>query len=285
MDNVIYFFDYLEYEKNCPKTTIDSYRTDIQQFADFVNHKSAEEITQKDITDFIAAKRKEGIAVRTTNRKLSAIKSYFKFLVKKNYIEYSPADTVELSSVPSKLPETLNIEDIFKIIDVIDNLRDVVIIELLFATGIRRNELTTLKVSSIDFNEGTIKVYGKGSKERIIPVHPKVMDKLSKYVELIKSEWLFPSPRNKKTHISSRQINSIIKKWAEEAGLGHKNITPHKFRHTFGASLFDNGADIKSIQDMLGHSSIDTTNIYAKLSHKRNKEEYMKYHPISKEGV
>ncbi|SNS21393.1 tyrosine recombinase XerC subunit [Anaerovirgula multivorans] len=280
MELIEKFKTFLEFEKNNSDNTIDGYGRDLNQFFEFIKIDPTE-VSEHHVVSFLTDRRKEGLSPTTTNRKLSAIKAFYRFLVRNRIVTFNPAENIEVAKTTKKLPETLKVEDIKNMLDKIDNLRDRVMIELLFATGIRREELAELKVNSVDFVDSSIRVIGKGDKERVIPVHPHVMENLKILLQQKRSEWVFPSRHKRKGHISTRQVNDIISKWGKEANIS--GATPHKFRHTFGATLFENGADIKSIQDMLGHVSIDTTNIYTKINHKRNKEEYMKHHPMSKE--
>jgi site-specific recombinase XerD len=175
----------------------------------------------------------------------------------------------------------VDVEDINLIIKITDNLRDRTIFELLFGLGVRREELVNISKSSINYSRNYVRVFGKGNKERIVPAHPDALALVKQLSDSNTSEWLFPG-RNQATHLSVRRLNDIVSGWAYKAGLYGKNITPHKFRHSFGTYLFENGADIRVIQDMMGHCSIDTTNKYTKVSLRRNIEEYMRCHPRAK---
>ncbi len=275
------FLGYLEFEKNFSPNTIISYKTDLQQFTDFLN-KDITETTHEDIENFIKSLRKQGNTTSTTNRKLSSIKSFYKYLFKEKIIEYNPADLVESGKIDRKLPNYTTIEDFKTLIDTVDNLRDKLLINLLFASGARRVEIVSLKKTDIDFNSNLIKLKGKGSKERVVPVHENIIKDLKVRCDAISSKWVFPSKINKGNHITPRQVNQIITKWIKAANLEDKNLTPHSFRHAFGKYMYENGGDIKSIKDMMGHESINTTDIYTKISTKRNIEEYKKYHPLYK---
>lgn len=269
------FVDYMQNEKRLSSNTISSYTKNLTQFFDYVD-KPVSEVSHEDILKFLAKLNKENCKVSTSNQKLSTLKSFFKYMLREKICNTNPAELIECAKMERKLPEVLDESDIEHFINSIDNLRDRVIVELLYGTGIRREELTKIRVEDVNFNKGLIKVCGKGSKERIVPIHDKALKLLTEYINSHNSIWVFPSTKNKGNHISLRRVNEIIEKWSKVTGI---KATPHMFRHSFATTLFERGADIKVIQDLLGHESINTTNIYANVSIERNKREYMKYHP------
>lgn len=275
---------YMRDEKNLSINTVNSYSSDIEQFFKYAK-KTIRTVKPQDISDFIIFLRNEGRSVTTTNRKISAIKSFYKFLIKNNLAKNNPANSVENGKLEQRLPKSIPVNDIEKIIGYADNLRDKTMLEILYGTGFRRFEVGSLKVNDIDFRSESITTIGKGNKERTVPINPTALSVIKEYLkDGHNSEWLFPSRKDRSKHISNRQINEIIKKCAEKANVS--GITPHKFRHTFCSELFENGADIKTIQDMAGHGSINSTNIYTKISYRRNKEEYLRCHPRArKENV
>lgn len=269
------FVMYLSLEKGLSKNTCTNYFRDIKQFFNYTN-KNIEDINFKDISNFIMEKRKN-YSTTTTNRKLSALKTFFKYLVRMGLIDHNPAQAVECGKVERKLPQPIEEKDIDKIINITDNLRDEVIFEVLYGTGVRREELINIKVKDINFNKGYIRVFGKGKKERLVPIHPTALNKIRELTSNQNSQWLFPSRKNKGHHISLRRVNEIVTKWAKKAGV--EGVTPHKFRHSFCTYMYENGAELKTIQDIAGHASANTTNIYTKVSNQRNMKEYMMYHP------
>lgn len=272
------FSEYMKYERNYSINTVDSYTRDIQQFKDFIKD-DIKNVSAESVSNFIICLHKNGDSISTTNRKLSALKSFYKFLVKKGIMQSNPADSIEGGKLEQRLPKPANPEDIELIIEEADNLRDETILEVLYATGMRRTELITIKVDNINFREECVKIMGKGNKERIVPLTPKAISLIKRLIRKNNSSWLFPSKKNKGNHLSSRQLNAIINKYVRKSGLDEKNITPHTFRHTLFTVLYENGADIKTIQDIAGHASINTTNLYTKVSVKRNKEAYLHCHP------
>jgi site-specific recombinase XerD len=272
------FKSYLEAEKKMSNHTVINYTTDVTQLTNYCKVNICD-IKRDNITDYIAHLSNEGNSATTINRKLSSIKAFFRFLIYKDILEVNPAAIIEGVKQEHKLPEILNYNTINSLLNSIDNKRDRLIIEILYGTGIRREELTTIKVNNIDFALGCIKVLGKGNKERIVPFHPQGLQLTEEFIKSQSSNWLFPSRKCPGNHLSVRRINEIITYWVDKAGLNSFHITPHKFRHSLASHLYDGGADIKAIQDILGHASINTTNIYANTSINRNKKEYMKFHP------
>lgn len=275
------FGNYLLYTLNYSHNTADSYIRDVKQlFKEFKREPG--ELTEKDIEKFIGRLGRRGMTVSTRNRKLSSIKRYYKYLYSHGYTEHNPAINLESGKKEQRLPKPVDSSDIEMLLSKIDNLRDRVMVELFYATGMRREELTAVRYGHVNFLTGEIVVIGKGNKERIIPIYPKALTMMAQLFNEHGSDWLFPSKKVKGDHISNRQVNEIVNKWVKEAGLDGKHITPHSFRHSFCSHLFANGADIKVIRDMAGHASTSTTDIYTKINTIRNRNEYIKFHPGAK---
>lgn len=273
------FLDHLQIEKNYSNHTVDAYKTDLNQFIEFI-HKDINEVVRYDILNFLKYLKIQGYSSTTSNRKLAAIKSFYKFLMVEGIVDVNPAELVESAKIEETIPRTVSIKEYKQIISIIDNLEDRALIELLFTTGIRREEVVILKRNDFNFNSGVLKVNGKGKKERMIPILPEIMPNTMLWLEQHDNDWVFPSKRNKGEPNTTRWVNKIVRKWADRAG--YPGITPHSFRHSFGTYLYENGADVKAIQEMMGHESIDTTNIYAQSSIKRNRQEFIKAHPLIK---
>lgn len=273
------FLNHLEIEKNYSKNTIEAYRTDLEQFLNFI-YKDIKEVTRYDILNFLKYLKIQGYSPTTSNRKLASIKSFYRFLMLEGEVNVNPAELVESAKVERTLPRIVSLDEYQKIMSLIDNLEDRALIELLFTTGIRREEAVHLKRSDFDFNLGILKVNGKGKKERVIPIITNIMPNVVLWLNQHDEEWVFPSKVKKGKPNTVRWVNKVVRKWADKAG--YNDITPHSFRHSFGTYLYENGADVKAIQEMLGHESIDTTNIYAQSSIKRNKQELLKAHPLIK---
>lgn len=270
------FKEHLEKERNLSDHTVLNYVSDLNQFRQFVAPKVEQEVDSEDIVAFIKYLREQGYSVSSTNRKLSALKTYYKFLVRRGLVEHNPALPVEGGKMEQRLPKPVDELDIERMINATTNLRDRTLIELLYATGMRRFEVAKLRVSDINFRQSYTRVLGKGGKERIVPLYPDVLE-LVKQQAAHGQEWLFPGRNG---HLSTRQINAIVKKVAERAGVA--NVTPHSLRHSFCSHLYDGGAELKVIQDLAGHASPTTTQGYTKINNVRNREEYMACHPRAK---
>lgn len=273
------FLNHLEIEKNYSEHTINAYKTDLEQFIDFV-YKDIKEVTRHDILNFLKYLKIQNYSPATSNRKLASIKSFYKFLMIEGEVNVNPAELVESAKIEETIPKIVSTEEYENMISIIDNLEDRALIELLFVTGIRREEIVTLKRNDFSFNPGSLRVFGKNRKERIIPIIPEIMPNTMLWLEQHDSEWVFPSKINVGEPNTTRWVNKVVRKWADKAG--YPDITPHSFRHSFGTYLYENGADVKAIQEMMGHESIDTTNIYAQSSIKRNRQEFIKAHPLIK---
>jgi len=267
------FKTYLLLEKNMSENTVNSYTHDLEQFYEFIGDKKITEVQPVDISNFIVYIRTKNNSVRTSNRKLSALKTFFSFMVRRNIIQYNPASSIESGKIPKRIPKPLTTYEINNIITTISNPRDKLILEILYGTGIRREELIKLKVDDINLFSGELRVIGKGDKERIVPLTDSLINLLKQYLKTHNNHWLFPG-KNSNTHISKRRINEIVSRW----GSG---ITPHRFRHSFATHMFENGADLKVIQDILGHENANTTQIYTKLSSNRNRLAVKQFHPHS----
>ena len=284
------FLDYLENQKNYSKHTLKSYKKDILQFIEFLKRKKIknfEEVEYEDFIEFLGDLKKTGFKEKTIGRKVASLKSFYKFLSSRKYITRNPALLIQSPKVPENLPNFLTYNEVLKILQIpLQNkwqfLRDKAIIELLYSTGIRVGELANLKTKDINFLDEVIKVKGKGKKERIIPVGRVALNCLIEYIEKRpnkKEEFLFLNKYGKR--LTERSIERIIKKYAIIAGI-NKKVTPHTLRHTFATHLLDRGADLRMVQELLGHERITTTQIYTHLTVEKLKELYDKFHPRSK---
>lgn len=276
------FKSYLEVEKGYSKNTIASYLSDISQFEDY-SSKELINISEKDIKGFI--KGQNGSSA-TRARKLSSIKTFCKFLVTEGIAEELPA--VHLPSIKKtlKLPDTIEVEKIIKLMESVKGIkpvdyRDRAILETLYSAGLRITELITINYNDIDREEGYVRVFGKGSKERIVPLGGEALKSISDYIakgwrKLAKDgeQALFLSLRG--SRLTRQSVWLIVKKYAEITGI---DVHPHTLRHSFATHLLENGADLRSVQQLLGHSSISTTQIYTHVSQKHLKSVYFRCHP------
>jgi tyrosine recombinase XerC len=278
------FLNNLEKVKNFSPNTIRNYRIDLLQFNEFIknNKLNLKHITRYDIRNYFLQLLNK-FSKSSILRKTSAIKSFFKFLTQQNVIEYNPVLTLHSIKKEKKLPSYLTIEEMRNLLDSIpstteDDAKAKAILELLYSSGIRVEELTSLNYEDIDFVQRLIKVKGKGKKERIVPVGTHAIEALKNYLEKKEKKYgpLFLNSEGKR--ISQRSVRQILQKYIKKFGI-KKHVSPHVIRHTFATHLLERGADIRSVQELLGHSSISTTQIYLHLTTEKLKEIYSKAHP------
>ncbi|MBN2407141.1 MAG: tyrosine recombinase XerD [Elusimicrobia bacterium] len=274
------FLDYLLVEKGHSRNTISAYRKDVGSFLEHTGKSGIplKKILRNHIMDYLILRRKD-LSVTSIARLLASLKSFFNFLVLDDFMKESPADGIDTPKIPEKLPSVLSLDEINSLIEAQDNPRDRLILELLYATGMRVSELVSLKLEDVDFDEGWVRVFGKGNKERFIPLGQGVLMLLrdhSSEAGLKPSSYLF-SKRSAQP-ITRERVWKIIKDSALKAGIS-KDVTPHTIRHTFATHLLENGADLRIIQELLGHANIDTTQIYTHINRKNLKEMHRRFHP------
>jgi len=254
---------------------------------------SPEQVKLKDLQDFLKWINELGLSASSQARIVSGIKSFFKYLLLEDIIKDSPAELLESPKIGRKLPDTLEVEEINRLIDAIDlstpeGVRNKAMLETLYGCGLRVSELINLKISNLYFNDGFLKVTGKGDKERLVPIGSQAIKYIKIYLENIRihlevkkgsEDILFLNNRGK--GLSRVMVFLIIKNLAEKIGL-KKNISPHTFRHSFATHLIEGGADLRAIQEMLGHESITTTEIYTHLDREYLRISILRFHPRSK---
>lgn len=275
----------LEYVKNYSPNTIESYRTDCEKFIEFIK-KDPLKASNDDIKKYI--KSLDSIAATSLARKMSSLRGFFEFLVKKAYISRSPMDSIEGPKLGRYLPDVLTVPEVTELIEIEpkDNFsfRNRTILELLYSSGLRISELVALKIENINLDAGLVKVMGKGSKERTIPLNDFTLEFLEKYIKdirpgMLKGYQMDALFLNNHGKILTRQaVFKMIKKRGEEIGL-KKNISPHTLRHSFATHLLQNGADIRFIQELLGHSDVATTEIYTHIINETLKKDYDELNP------
>ena len=286
------FKTYLRIERSLSDNTIDSYIRDVKKlsyFAEKIN-KSELKINKSDIKDFIKEINEDEISARTQSRIISGIKAFYKYLILEDYIKINPTELIESPKIGMKLPDTLSVHEIDSLLSAIDlshpqGQRNRAILEVLYSCGLRVSELVNLKLSNIRFNEGYVKVLGKGNKERFAPIGSSALKYLKIYLKEVmihqnikkdSEDIVFLNRRgNKLTRV---MIFTIIKQLAEKIGL-KKKISPHTFRHSFATHLIEGGADLRAIQEMLGHESITTTEIYTHLDREFLRDAILTFHP------
>ena len=285
---------YLKLEKSLSPNTLDAYLTDLDKLINFLEQEKIDilYVCLSDLQHFAAGLHDIGIHPRSQARILSGIKSFFRFLIIEDYLEADPSELLEGPKIGFKLPEVLTVEEIDRIISAVDRSktegqRNRAILETLYSCGLRVSELVTLKLSDLYFDEGFIRVEGKGSKQRLVPISETAIREIKNYLldrnlMVVKKGFediLFLSRRG--TALSRIMVFHIIKQQTEMAGV-HKNVSPHTFRHSFATHLLEGGANLRAIQEMLGHEKITTTEIYTHIDRQFLRKEILEHHPRSR---
>lgn len=292
-NHITAFIEYLQYEKGLSENTRAAYRRDLNKFNAYLlkNSELSEpgDITKQQIMAFLSTQMDEGAANSTVARSLSSIKSFYKYLVLENQVQNNPTSDLETPKIKRKLPDILTIEEVDKLMEqprvtLPLGLRDRAMLELMYGTGVRVSELLSLQIEDINTTAGFLRCFGKGRKERIIPVNQTSIDWIQRYLArarnlLVKNyleRTLFVNANGRP--MSRQGFYKILGAYAKKAELG-KEVTPHTLRHSFATHLLENGADLRAVQEMLGHADISTTQIYTHLTRSRLMEVYQLYHP------
>jgi integrase/recombinase XerD len=287
------FLNYLIVECGLSDNTIKGYKGDLRNFSNYLQGegiKQFQDLRAKMIVNFIEKEKQRGLSENSISRSLVTIKMLYKYMIMEGKISVNPMSSVSTLKLQKHLPEVLHykaVEEILRAPDCNDRLgiRDKAILELMYATGARVSEVASIKVSWINFDYGYIRCQGKGSKQRIVPMGSEASKSIRRYLQdvrplLVKIEadepLLFLSRTGKK--LRRENIWSIVKKYAVKAGI-RSNISPHTLRHSFATHLLEGGADLRSVQEMLGHSNISTTQIYTHIDRKYLKSIHQKFHP------
>ena len=284
---------YLKMEKSLSGNTIEGYERDLQKLFSYLNdaHLKPEEAEAKHLRDFIVEICEIGLNERSQARLISSIKSFYKFLIYKDKISIDPTELLESPKIGLRLPEVLTIEEIDRIIAAIDlskpeGQRNRAIIEVLYGSGLRVSELIGLRLSNIYFDEGYMLVEGKGSKQRLVPLSDESQRQIAFWktdrnhlnIKKGNDDYLFLNRRGSK--LTRMMIFNIVKNLSESAGI-HKNVSPHTFRHSFATHLLENGANLRAIQQLLGHESITTTELYTHIDVHFLRKTIMNFHPMN----
>lgn len=284
------YLNFIVIEKGVSPNTVESYENDLKRFLEYIdnNNIKIESVTSDIIEQYIAFLYDLGLSYKSINRNISSIKGFFKFLLLREIIPIDPTEFIKAPKVPRYLPVVLTIEEVKNLIKAAQNsknfpLRNQVIIEILYGGGLRISELCNLTIDKINLREGYIRVFGKGSKERIVFIPSRTVDIISQYlmernayIEGKDHNFLIINLRGKK--MTRMGVWKILKQLAIEAGIT-KNISPHTLRHTFATHLLEGGADLRVVQEMLGHADISTTQIYTHVDMSYIKNLYFKAHP------
>jgi len=286
------FIEYISSERGLAKNTIDSYQRDLKNYISFLNSENIYNInntTRTIIVSYLLYMQKQGKASSSISRACAAIKAFYHFLMNERLIQSDPTVNLDSPKMEHRLPRVLTVEDVINLLNQPDTrncwgIRDKSMLELLYATGIRVSELIKIRVEDINTDVGFLRCFGKGSKERIVPIGSIALNYLKLYINTARSEILkgYESDilfLNHRGQALSRQgVWKILRKYAAKAGLSSK-ITPHTLRHSFATHLLENGADLRAVQEMLGHADISTTQIYTHITRKKIKEVYDRTFP------
>lgn len=291
-DHLQSFIHYLTVEKGLSKNTLESYKRDLKQFIAYLRkseQSKIEEISRQNIVSYLMVLREQGKATSTISRSMASIRAFFQFLLRDQKIISDPSIHLETPKIERRLPKVLSIAEVEALLQAPQSStafgqRDRAMLELLYATGIRVSELISLSLEDVHLQMGFVKCLGKGSKERVIPLGRVAIESLEQYIQVGRHK-LDKKKRSKALFLNhhgnpiSRQgFWKIIKKHAKDAGI-EKDIMPHTIRHSFATHLLENGADLRSVQEMLGHADISTTQIYTHVTKTRLKDVYSKAHP------
>ena len=286
------YLNFLVIEKGASHNTLEAYSRDLNRYSGLIQErgiKEIHEINPDDIIYYLAELKRRGLSANSMNRSLAALRGFYKFLLREKKIEQNPVAEIELAKVWMRLPDTLSHEEMDLLLSQpgirIDSaIRDTAMLELMYATGLRVSELISLTTNSINWQVGYLVVQGKGSKERIVPVGQVAYEKVRGYFNEVRPKYLRGTHTNvlfltKTGQGMTRQgFWKLVRKYALKAGL-QKKVHPHTFRHSFASHLLEGGADLRSVQMMLGHADISTTQIYTHVTREHLKDIHKKYHP------
>jgi integrase/recombinase XerD len=282
----------LTVEKGLSRNTLDAYGRDVRRFLDFLEKSGIgglEDVAKLDVLSFMIAARKQGLSERSAARLQTTLRNLYRFLVREKFITENPLDALESPKLTKKLPYVLSEHDVELLLDLVDpstlrGLRDKAMLEMLYATGLRVSELVTLRLDQLSLEVGCVRVLGKGDKERVVPIGEVAQGFLRIYLHdgrsrILKnriSPYVFVNARG--GGLSRQAFWKIIKRYGTLSGIGGR-LTPHTLRHCFASHLLDRGADLRSVQTLLGHVDISTTQIYTHVSRERLKKLHQKHHP------
>lgn len=286
------YLNYLLIEKGLSANTLDAYRTDLDRFADFLHAGGIRSLGEADspaILKHLIFLRESGMGPRSRARHLVTLRGFFKFLIQEKILEKNPASRIDLPKSGLKLPDVLSVQEIDRILNLPDankpgRVRNAAMIELMYAAGLRVSELVTVKLQDVNLNGCCVRVYGKGAKERMVPFGQPARQKIDFYVTTVRplllraavSPFLFVARAG--NPMTRQGFWKILKQYAQAAGIS-RSITPHSLRHSFASHLLEGGADLRSVQIMLGHVDISTTQIYTHVARDHLKRMHEKYHP------
>jgi len=286
------YLEYLLVEKGLSNKTLEAYSHDMADFADFLQNQGSAAVTEEDtalILRYLIALRSRGLSARSRARHLVTVRGFYRFLVQEGRLEKDPSALIDLPKSGLKLPEVLSYSEVRRILDAPDpekpnGRRDAAMLELLYASGLRVSELIRLRVQDVSLEAGYVRVFGKGSKERVVPFGRHAREKLTLYLQTARdrmlkgstSRYLFVARAGRP--MTRQGFWKLLRRYSGQAGV-RKTVTPHTLRHSFASHLLEGGADLRAVQVMLGHVDIATTQIYTHVARDRLKKVHRKYHP------
>lgn len=280
------FMRYLEIEKNYSSHTITNYKLDLEGFKKFVEGTDIEKVDYLALRKYLAVLKEKNLGSRTVSRRLSSLRSFFKFLTRENYIKSNPMLMLSSPKLEKHLPSFMTEDEVNKLIgsafskdkDDLLGLRDRAILEAFYSSGLRISELVGLNSEDIDFISGIVKVRGKGKKERIVPMGDTALLAIRKYLDKRKKQAEAIFLNNNGKRITSRGVHFVLVKYLKNSGI-KPGVSAHTFRHSFATHLLNRGADLRTVQELLGHANLSTTQIYTHLTTEKLKSVYDKAHP------
>ncbi len=287
------FIDYLRGEKRAAAHTLASYHRDLLRIQEYCSENkipSWQQVSANDIRRYIATRHKNGIGSKTLQRELAAMRSFYRYLLKRNLVDQNPAQSVKAPKAAKKLPKTIDVDQVTGLLDTksdtILEIRDLAMFELFYSSGLRLSELVMLDIKDLSISEGYLRVrFGKGGKERQVPVGSKAIEAVSKWLVCrpdVASAALFISSRG--ARLVQRSVQLRLERWCKKNGLA-EHIHPHMLRHSFASHLLESSQDIRAVQELLGHSDISTTQIYTHLDFQHLASIYDKAHPRAKKKI
>jgi len=289
------YINYLEAERNASAYTVRNYKADLLDFFYFLKKKKADslEIDRKVLRDYLTSLTKQGIVKASIARKLSAIRSFYRYLVREKIISASPIEMVSSPKLDKRLPSFLTLEEVERLLNAPDlstpqGQRDRALLELLYASGLRVSELVNLDLNQIDLDTNEIRVWGKGSKERMVLMGEPAAEALRNYLKQGRLKLLGDKRINALflnrygQRLPERRVQKMLEDYAKKAGIG-KRVHPHILRHTFATHLLDGGADLRVVQELLGHARLSSTQIYTHVTKGQARKVYLSAHPLAKE--
>ncbi|WP_320416271.1 tyrosine recombinase XerC [Candidatus Reidiella endopervernicosa] len=283
------FLEHLQSERRLSAHTSNNYQRDLQNFLNFCNEREFEQwssLLEADIRNYIASRHRKGLAGSSLSRELSALRSFYNYLLREEVVTLNPAQGVRAPKTPRKLPKTLDVDQTARLLQIDDDdplaVRDAALMELIYSSGLRLAEVVGLDLGSLDLRDATVKVVGKGSKERMVPVGRLALQAVEKWLKVrgslakVEETALFVSKRG--SRISDRSVQKRLKEWAVKQGLD-SSLHPHMLRHSFASHMLESSSDLRAVQELLGHADISTTQIYTHLDFQHLAKVYDKAHP------